>query len=72
MPKAEEIKKIYRSTTDKVLTGVCGGFAEYFAVDPIFMRFAWIAGTIITGIVPGVLVYILAIFMIPKAPAEKK
>ena len=33
-------KKLYRSTKDKVLAGVCGGLGEYFDVDPTLVRLA--------------------------------
>lgn len=31
-------KKLYRSTKDKVLAGVCGGLGEYFDVDPTLVN----------------------------------
>ena len=38
----EEIKKIYRSSEDKMLAGVCGGIAEHFHVDATLIRLAWV------------------------------
>ena len=35
------MKKYYRSKTDNVISGVCGGFGEYFNIDPIFIRLAF-------------------------------
>ena len=35
------MKKLYKSE-NKVLTGVCGGIAEYFDVDPTLIRLAWV------------------------------
>lgn len=34
-------KKLYRSDTDKMLCGVCGGVAEYFNVDSTLIRLLW-------------------------------
>ncbi|MDW2799063.1 PspC domain-containing protein [Clostridium boliviensis] len=56
-------KKLYRSDTDKMLCGVCGGIAEYFDVDPTIIRLIWaILGC--TG--SGILAYIIAAVIIPR------
>lgn len=61
-----EVKKLYRSTTDKRIAGICGGVAEYFGIDSTLVRllvalFVLLAGT-------GVLAYILAWLIIPERP----
>lgn len=61
-------KRLYRSRTDKRLAGVCGGMGAYFAIDSTFVRIGWIALTLLTGIVPGVIVYIIAAIIIPEEP----
>ncbi len=48
-----------------MLAGVCGGLAEYLDTDPTFIRLAWVIVTIITGVVPGVIAYIVATIIIP-------
>jgi phage shock protein C len=58
------MKKIERSKTDRVLAGVCGGFAQYLNVDPTLVRILWIFFTLFGG--GGILAYILAIFIIPE------
>lgn len=58
-------KTLYRSTTDKVLTGVCGGLGEYFGVDSTIIRLLLALVVVFTGFVPGVLVYIIAAFVMP-------
>ena len=35
-------KRLYRSSTNYMLTGVCGGIAEYFNIDPTLVRLAWV------------------------------
>ena len=58
-----------RSAVDSKLGGVCGGIAEYFDVDPTIVRVIWVALSVVPGgLVGGVLVYILAWIIIPKAP----
>ena len=56
-------KKLYRSDTDKMLCGVCGGIAEYFDVDPTIIRLLW-ADLICSG--PGIVAYIIAAIIIPR------
>ena len=60
-----EVKKLYRSKTSKVFTGVCGGLGVYFGIDPVAVRLFWVLFVICTGFVPGVLAYIIAVFLIP-------
>ena len=35
-------KRLYRSSTNYMLAGVCGGIAEYFDIDPTLVRLAWV------------------------------
>lgn len=60
------MKKIYKSKENKVWKGVIGGFGEYFNVDPVLLRVIFIFFVLATGIFPGVIGYIVAIFIIPK------
>jgi phage shock protein C len=62
------MKKLYLSRTDKKIAGVCGGIAEYFEVDSTAIRLIFVILTVLTGVVPGVVVYILAWLVIPPAP----
>jgi phage shock protein C len=47
---------------------VCGGIAEYFNVDATVVRLGVVIATIATGIVPGTLVYLVAMVIVPEAP----
>lgn len=60
------MKKLERSETDKQLAGVCGGIAEYFAVDPTLIRAIFAIVTFVTGILPGILAYVVLILIIPS------
>lgn len=62
----EEVKRLYRSRTNKVFAGICGGLGEYFDVDPALIRLFWLLVVIFTGFFPGLIAYIFAIFIIPK------
>jgi phage shock protein PspC (stress-responsive transcriptional regulator) len=45
----EETKKLYRSTMNKQIAGICGGMGEYLNVDPTVMRILFVAGFFLTG-----------------------
>ena len=59
-------KKLYKSNTNKMLEGVCGGIAEYFGVDPTIVRLAWVVFCALGG--SGILAYIVAAIVIPEQP----
>ncbi len=59
-------KRLHLSSRDKKTGGVCGGIAEYLGADPTAVRLAWIVLTVLTGIIPGVLAYLLAYAVMPK------
>lgn len=61
-------KRLYRSRTDRMLSGVCGGFADYFGIDPTLIRLGVAALILITGIFPGVVFYIICAIIIPEGP----
>lgn len=60
-----ETAYLYRSESNRIFAGICGGLGEYFGVDPVPLRLLWLLVVIFTGFFPGVLAYILAIFIIP-------
>ena len=60
-------KKLYRSTTDKKIAGVCGGFAQYFGIDSTILRLALVLFSLAGG--AGVLFYIICAIVIPEGPA---
>ncbi len=57
-----EPKKLYRSTSNRMICGVCGGVAEYLNVDPTVIRLLWVMFGIF-GL--GILVYIAAAIIMP-------
>lgn len=64
----DDIKRLYLSSKDNKLSGVCGGIAEYFNVDSSLVRLGWIIMTILTGVLPGIIAYIIAAIVIPREP----
>lgn len=59
-----DTKKLYKSTTNRVLCGVCGGIGEYFNIDPTLVRLLWILFCCAGG--SGIIVYIIAAIIIPE------
>ncbi len=58
-------KKLYRHINGQAFAGVILGFAKYFAIDVVMLRVAFVFFVLITGFFPGVVAYIIAIFMMP-------
>ena len=56
-------KKLYKSRTNKMVAGVCGGIGEYFNIDPTLVRLGFVALSFLAG--GGLFVYILAAIIIP-------
>lgn len=58
------VKRIYRSSTDKMVGGVCGGLGEYFEIDPTIIRIIWLVCVFVAG--GGLFAYLLALIIIPS------
>jgi phage shock protein PspC (stress-responsive transcriptional regulator) len=63
--KRAEVKRLCKSK-DKLLDGVIGGFAEYLTLDPTIARLIFVILVLVTGIVPGIILYILAAIIMPN------
>lgn len=59
-------KKLYRSKSDKRFGGVCGGLGKYFRIDSNIIRLIFIVLLFVTGFFPMVIVYMIAIGVIPE------
>ncbi len=62
-------KRLYRSD-NKLVAGVCAGIAEYFDHDPTLWRLGFAFFLLVTGVMPGLLMYILAWIVIPRGPEK--
>jgi phage shock protein PspC (stress-responsive transcriptional regulator) len=61
----ESHSKLRRSRSNRIIAGVCGGLSEFFGIDAIWFRLAFLIA-LLPGGVPGVLIYILAWIIIPS------
>lgn len=57
------MKKLYKIEQGKMISGVCGGIAEYFDIDPSLVHIAWVILTFAWG--SGLLAYIIAAIILP-------
>lgn len=64
------MQRIIRSQSDRLLTGVCGGVADYFSIDPTMVRLIWIFFTLFGG--SGLLAYIIATLLIPDRNSQER
>lgn len=58
-------KKLFRSSENKVFAGVMGGFGEYFDIDPVLLRVIYLGFSVFTGVLPGILAYLLMASIMP-------
>lgn len=63
-------KRLYRSRKDRMISGVCGGIAHYFEVDPTLIRLAFILFLFAGG--SGILAYIIGAIIIPEGDYDKE
>ena len=57
-------KRLYKSSANYMLCGVCGGIAEYINIDPTLVRLGWVLLACMGG--SGILAYIVAAIIIPN------
>lgn len=62
--------KLTKSSTDRMISGVCAGIAEYLSVDPVFIRLLFVVLAISGG--SGVLAYLILTFILPEKESVNK
>lgn len=56
--------KLYKSSSNKMIAGVCGGIGEFFNIDATLVRLGWALFALFGG--SGILVYIICAIIIPQ------
>lgn len=64
-----QTKKLYRSSNERMLAGVCGGIGKYFDIDPTLVRLFFVLLAFADGF--GILLYIILAIIIPLEPAKE-
>ena len=58
-------RRLTRSNRNKMIAGVCGGLAEYLNMDPTVVRVLYILVSIVSAAFPGIVAYIVLMFLMP-------
>jgi phage shock protein C len=58
--------KLYRSSSNRIIAGVCGGIAEWLGWSPTMVRVLYVVGSILSVAFPGILVYVILWIVMPK------
>ena len=61
-------KRFYRSRSDRMIAGVCGGLAQYFGIDSTIVRLIFVLLIFATGL--GILAYIIMVIIVPLESSE--
>lgn len=64
----QKVRRLYRSRSDRIIAGVCGGLASYLSIDSNLMRIIYVLLLIFTGVVPLVIIYLLCWILVPPQP----
>jgi phage shock protein C len=58
------MKRLYKSSADRLICGVCGGIGEYLGVDPTVVRVIWVIAAMLGTI--GIWAYLICALIIPN------
>ena len=65
------VKKLYRSRSNRMVAGVCGGIAERIGIDPTVIRLAWaVVSILLWWGLGGIILYIVFAIIIPNEPTH--
>ena len=62
-----DTKKLYRSRSNRMVFGVCGGLGNFFGIDPSLMRLLFVIGTLF-GFGTFIFIYIAIFIIVPEEP----
>jgi phage shock protein C len=71
-PPAATARRLTRSRKHKIIAGVCGGIAEYLEVDPTVVRVVYVIASLLSAAFPGLLAYIVLVFLMPLPDSPSK
>jgi phage shock protein C len=67
---SSDIKKLYRSRSDRIVGGVCGGLGKYLSIDPTVIRILYVLFALTGG--SGIFIYLILLHIIPEEPWENE
>lgn len=59
-------RKLYKSSENKIISGVLAGLGEYFDIDPTLVRIGYVFLCVFSAVFPGLLLYIIMAFIVPN------
>ena len=59
--------KLHRSSSNRIIAGVCGGIADWLGWNPTLVRVLYVVGSILSVAFPGLLVYVILWIVMPKS-----
>jgi phage shock protein C len=62
-----DTKKLYRSRSNRMILGVCGGLGDFFGIDPSLMRLLFVIGTLF-GFGSFIFIYLAMFIIVPEEP----
>ena len=62
------MKRLFRDRFDRKIAGVCGGLGQFLRIDPTILRLLFVIICIYTGLIPLIVIYIIAWILIPLGP----
>lgn len=63
---SSDLKRLYRSRSNRMIGGVCGGLGTYLAIDPNVIRLLFVLLAFAGG--PGLLLYLIMLIFVPEEP----
>jgi phage shock protein C len=64
----KDIRRLYKSRTERMIDGVCGGLSEYLSIDPTLVRIAFVLLLFYGGL--GLVLYLVGLILMPTAPRD--
>jgi phage shock protein C len=66
----DNTKRLYRSRTNRMISGVCAGLGDFFSIDPTVVRLIFVIVGIAGWVFPAVLIYLVMAIVIPEEPGR--
>jgi phage shock protein C len=66
------VKRLYRSRTNRMISGVCAGLGEFFSMDPTVVRLIFVIVGVVGWVFPAVIIYLVMAIVIPEEPGAYK
>jgi phage shock protein PspC (stress-responsive transcriptional regulator) len=67
----ENVKKLYRSNSDRMVAGICGGLGEYFDIDSTLVRLIFVIGSFVS-FSALFWIYIIMLIIVPEEPVSSQ